>query len=102
MTRSCHSSLDRPNRSEARSSGSPGARPRARWHEHLPSLAGWDGFDTFEGLPEPWTHGGVTVMEQGVFAPAKGEPSFPVVDAKNPVVWYKGLIADTICELSTR
>jgi len=80
--------------------GVASGKATAWWHDHLPGLAGWDGFDTFEGLPEPWTRGGVTVMEQGVFAPGRNDPEFPVIDATTPIEWHKGLISDTIADLA--
>jgi hypothetical protein len=80
--------------------GVASGKATAWWHDNLGGLAGWDGFDTFEGLPEPWTRGGVTVMEQGVFAPAHGEPEFPVIQSTTPIQWHKGLIGDTISDLS--
>jgi len=79
--------------------GVASGRATAWWHANLPEIAGWDGFDTFEGLPEPWTRGGVTVMEQGVFAPEPGQSEFPVISARCPIIWHKGLIGDTITGL---
>ena len=70
------------------------------WHNNLPSIERWDGFDTFEGLPEPWTRGGVTVMNQGVFAPIDPDSPFPKIPGKTNLAWHKGLICDTIAQLS--
>src|SRR5271169_1790459 len=50
------------------------------------------GFDTFEGLPEPWKHvGGIT--PKGTFG-ANGQP--PVVENESRVRFVKGLFQDTI------
>jgi len=70
------------------------------WHKNLPNIKRWDGFDTFEGLPEPWTRGGVTVMNQGVFAPSDPHNPYPRVENSRDLQWHKGLISETIHELT--
>lgn len=70
------------------------------WHRHLTDIHRWDGFDTFEGLPSPWIRGGVEVMDQGVFAPENPREPFPTVPGANNLFWHKGLISDTISQLS--
>jgi len=66
------------------------------WHSNLDSLAGWEGFDTFSGLPEPWTRAGVEVMDSGAFAPAASDDRLPRIEAVCPITWHEGLIGDTI------
>mgnify|MGYP006277305873 CR=1 FL=1 len=75
-------------------------RATAWWHQNLDNISRWDGFDTFEGLPTPWTRGGVTVMNQGVFAPTDSADPFPHIKGATNITWHKGLIRDTISELS--
>ena len=55
----------------------------------------WHGFDTFTGLPEPWSRGGVAVMAAGVFDQTGSKDIFPNVKASYRVTWHKGLISDT-------
>jgi hypothetical protein len=59
--------------------------------QNLP-LTEWHGFDTFTGLPTPWSRGGVDVMEAGVFNQSKNKSEYPNVEAKYPLNWHKGLI----------
>ena len=70
------------------------------WHNNLPHIDLWEGFDTFEGLPEPWTRGGVTVMNQGVFAPSDASNPYPKVEGSKNLIWHKGLIDQTIQKLN--
>lgn len=70
------------------------------WHQNLPQISRWEGFDTFEGLPEPWRRGGVTVMEEGVFAPDDPASPYPHVPGNPNITWHKGLISDTISALT--
>jgi hypothetical protein len=56
--------------------------PQLRWH----------GFDTFTGLPEPWTRGGIRFAEAGTFSTGGSPPS--VADAR--VSWHVGLVEQTL------
>ena len=80
--------------------GVASGRATSWWHQNLKNIEHWDGFDTFEGLPTPWTRGGVTVMDQGVFAPEDSTSPFPQIEGARSITWHKGLINDTISELS--
>lgn len=60
----------------------------------------WHGFDTFEGLPEPWKRGGVEVMAAGVFSPEGGAGAVPQVSAAYPVIWHRGLIQETLASFT--
>ena len=60
---------------------------------------GWEGFDTFAGLPEPWKRAGVEVMDSGAFAPSDADDRFPNIESSCPIVWHEGLIGDTITAL---
>ena len=68
----------------------------AWWARSGITFASWDGFDTFEGLPEAWSRGGVDVMVAGVFTPDAGVGATPNVTAPYPFHWHKGLIGDTL------
>ena len=79
--------------------GVASGRATTWWHHHLEKIHRWDGFDTFEGLPAPWKRAGVTVMNQGVFAPQDASSPFPVISGAKSLTWHKGLINETISEL---
>jgi hypothetical protein len=68
------------------------------WAKKKLPLAMWHGFDTFSGLPTPWTRGGVDVMEAGVFDQSGAESEFPVIEANYPFSWHKGLISVTLID----
>jgi len=70
------------------------------WHLNLKTISAWDGFDTFEGLPEDWSRGGVSVMKKGVFAPQDPTNPFPQVAAGHTIRWHRGLISETIGNLT--
>jgi hypothetical protein len=63
------------------------------WLDHVsnPDLV-WHGFDTFSGLPTPWTRGGIEFAARGTFD-ADNRP--PRIDDKR-VTWHVGLIAETL------
>ena len=42
---------------------------------------------------------GVTVMNQGVFAPADSAEPYPRIEGATNITWHKGLIGETISEL---
>ena len=69
------------------------------WHDHLANISIWDGFDTFEGLPDAWTRGDVIVMNKGVFAPKDVQNPYPIVLNTKVIKWHRGLINETIVEL---
>jgi hypothetical protein len=66
------------------------------WAKKELPLAVWHGFDTFTGLPTPWSRGGVDVMEAGVFDQSGTASEFPIIKSKYPVKWHKGLISETL------
>gem|GEM_PF-1966675 len=66
------------------------------WLSLLDQFEEWHGFDTFEGLPEPWKRGGVEVMKSGVFAPEDQTHPFPRIDSYLDPTWHRGLIADSL------
>jgi len=66
------------------------------WLNSFDRFSCWHGFDTFEGLPEAWTRGGVPVMSEGVFSPVNSDAPFPVIDGYIQPTWHKGLIANTL------
>lgn len=66
------------------------------WLSAFEGFSQWHGFDTFQGLPEPWTRGGVEVMQKGVFAPPDLANPFPRIDSYLKPVWHAGLISDTL------
>lgn len=66
------------------------------WAKKELPLAVWHGFDTFTGLPTPWSRGGVDVMEAGVFDQRGTASEFPNVKSRYPVNWHKGLISETL------
>jgi len=66
------------------------------WAKKELPLAAWHGFDTFTGLPTPWSRGGVDVMEAGVFDQSATATEFPVVRSNYPLDWHKGLISETL------
>ena len=66
------------------------------WAKKELPFAGWHGFDTFTGLPTPWSRGGVDVMEAGVFDQSATATGFPVVRTNYPLDWHKGLISETL------
>lgn len=67
------------------------------WLARIPNTElRWHGFDTFTGLPEPWTRGGVEFAAKGEFD-AGGTPP----DISDPrIVWHIGLVEDTLPKLS--
>lgn len=66
------------------------------WANKNLKLHKWHGFDTFTGLPSPWTRGGVEVMEAGVFDQSVASKEFPQIVSGYEVIWHKGLISDTL------
>jgi len=68
------------------------------WAKKELPLTGWHGFDTFTGLPTPWSRGGVDVMEAGVFDQSATATEFPVVRSDYPLNWHKGLISETLVD----
>jgi hypothetical protein len=66
------------------------------WADRSVEISDWTGFDTFEGLPEAWSRGGVQVMEAGVFRPTDGSGAFPQVSTDFQVEWVAGLIEETL------
>jgi len=66
------------------------------WSNKELPIAVWHGFDTFTGLPTPWSRGGVDVMAAGVFDQSGTASKFPIVKSKHPVKWHKGLISETL------
>ena len=63
------------------------------WLEAVPNpQLRWHGFDTFTGLPAPWTRGGLTVMNMGTFDRGGSPPQ--IDDAR--VTWHRGRIEHTI------
>ena len=66
------------------------------WASKKLLLACWHGFDTFTGLPTPWSRGGVDVMEAGVFDQSSAKSEFPIVNSIYPIYWHKGLISETL------
>ena len=88
-----------PTRIQVAEFGVASGRATTWWHQNLENISRWDGFDTFEGLPTPWERAGVTVMNQGVFAPEDASSPFPVIPGAENLTWHKGLINQTISEL---
>lgn len=66
------------------------------WLAAFDRFSQWHGFDTFQGLPEPWLRGGVEVMQKGVFAPPSSSEPFPQIDSYLAPQWHAGLINDTL------
>ena len=59
----------------------------------------WYGFDTFTGLPEDWTRGGISVLNAGTFDQTLiFGTGFPKVEATYEITWIKGLIEDTFSD----
>jgi hypothetical protein len=56
----------------------------------------WFGFDTFTGLPEDWSRGGVSVLNAGTFDQTSiSESGLPRIEAAYQITWIKGLIEET-------
>src|SRR5262249_11836790 len=70
------------------------------WAGRAIPFAAWHGFDTFEGLPVDWVRGEVKVMSAGVFKPSAGVGAVPQVEASYPFEWHRGLIEETLPQVS--